>query len=330
MEMQPMTSSIMIVDDTKFSSAVVKRLLEQEGFSDIRVAESALDGLTMLKERNADILLADWLMPGMDGLELTQLVRELNRRKNKFTYVVLLTAKEENKDLKEAFEKGVDDFVGKTTLKTHLIPRVYAAQRISRVQNSLLKRELKLKEQYRNLTLTNRIDATTGIGNIKFMEQQLARYLDQHKSRNGHIGILLLRLDNLEKFKAKFGEPFKNQILRQACERLRNTARPMDDIARLNENTLVLTLYGNDSSFITHKLVRRVQDALLTKAYATKAGYASLTGTLQYEIIEANGKSPHSASEVLFSAMERLDNLTEGQAIHFWEEPQDSDLDLDN
>ena len=90
------SSSIMIVDDTKFSSAVVRKLLQLDGFTDIRVADTAIDALAMLKQRNADVLLADWLMPGMDGLELTQLVRELNRRKNVVSYIFLLTAKEEN------------------------------------------------------------------------------------------------------------------------------------------------------------------------------------------------------------------------------------------
>lgn len=318
--MQPNSCSILIVDDTKFSSAVVNKLLRTEGFTDIRIADSAIDALTMLKDRNADVLLADWLMPGMDGLALTQLVRELNRRQNRFTYVVLLTAKEGNEHLKEAFAKGVDDFVGKTTLKTHLIPRIHAAQRISRFQNSLLRRELKLKEQFRTLSLMNRIDPPTNIGNLQFLEQQLERYLEQHKGRSGHIGLLLCRFDNLNDYREQQGDLFKNQLLKQACERLRATARPLDDIARINENTLALVLYGQETTFITHKLLRRVQDALLTKAYTTKAGFSSLTGTLQYEVIDSNGKTPHAAAEVISGAIERLNSLDEGQSIYFWEQ----------
>ena len=316
--MQASSSSIMIVDDTKFSSAVVRKLLQLDGFTDIRVAESAIDALAMLKQRNADVLLADWLMPGMDGLELTQLVRELNRRKNMFTYIVLLTAKEENDDLKEAFAQGVDDFVGKTSMKTHLLPRVHAAQRISRFQNSLLQRELALKEQFRALTLLNQIDPATGIGNLQFMEQQLSRYLKQHKGRNGHIGLLLCRFDNLAALREQNDEAFKNQLLKFAGDRLRETARPMDDIARINDNTLALSLYGNESSFTTHKLVRRVQDALLIRAYSTSIGFTSLTGTLHYEVIDANGNTPHTAAEVVSSALDHLNQMADGQSVHLW------------
>ncbi len=318
--MQANPSSILIVDDTKFSSAVVKKLLVLDGFSDIRVADNAIDALTMMRERNADLLLADWLMPGMDGLELTQLVRELNRSKNQFTYILLLTAKEENEDLKEAFSKGVDDFVGKTTLKSHLLPRVHAAQRISRLQNSLLSRELNLKEQYRNLTMMNRIDPATGIGNLQFMEQELSRYLKQHKGRSGHIGLLLCRFDNLIELKKEHGEAFKNGLLKQAGDRLKEAARPLDDVARINENTLALALYGNELSFITHKLVRRIQDSLLIRAYSTKNGFASLSGAVQYEVIDANGQTPQHAAEVIGAALERLNSLQEGQGIHFWDQ----------
>lgn len=317
--MQPNSTSIMIVDDTKFSSAVVRKALQLDGFKDIRVADNAIDALSMIKERNTDILIADWLMPGMDGLELTQLVRELNRRKNRFTYIVLLTAKEENDDLKLAFSKGVDDFVGKTTLKSHLLPRIHAAQRIARFQNSLLERELALKEQYRELSLMNRVDPATGIGNLQFMEQQLERYLKQHKGRSGCIGLMLCRLDNLLELRSQQGEEFADSLVKQAADRLQEAARPMDDIARINDNTLALALYGNEPNFITHKLVRRIQEALLIKAYTTEQGYTTLIGTLQYDVIDAAGATPHDASEVLSGALERLNQLSAGTAIHYWE-----------
>ncbi|MFQ3283012.1 MAG: sigma-B regulation protein RsbU (phosphoserine phosphatase), partial [Reinekea sp.] len=58
--MQALHASIMIVDDTKFSSAVVKKYLDSVGFTDIRIADNAIDAISMLKSRNADILLADW------------------------------------------------------------------------------------------------------------------------------------------------------------------------------------------------------------------------------------------------------------------------------
>ncbi len=315
--MQANTSSILIVDDAKFSSAIVKKTLTVDGYTDIRVAENAIDALSMLNERNANILIADWLLPGMDGLALTQLVRELNRRKNNFTYVILLTAKEDSKDLKTAFEKGVDDFIGKTSIKTQLLPRINAADRISSFHNSLLQRELTLKEQFRGLALMNRIDPITGIGNRQFLEQQLSRYLKQGKVRNGNVGLLLCRLDNLEEISRQHGEMLKNNVLKMACDRLQESGRPLDDIARIDENTIALALFGNDPTFVTHNLIQRVQDTTLKVPYDTPSERIDLKGTIHYEIINPDDNSKQSAKDVVTRAVDRLAMLKEGQSIHF-------------
>lgn len=316
--MQSSSVSILIVDDTKFSSAVIEKLLVLEGFTDIRIASAAIDALSMIKERNADILLADWLMPGMDGLALTQLVRELNRRTNSFTYVVLLTAKEGDSAFKEAFASGVDDFVGKADLKTHLVPRVNAARRIAHMQNALLQREAKLKDEYRSLTLSNQVDSASGAGNFVFMTQQLDRYLKQSRSRNGQIGLLICRIDNLDQLSVSHDDDFHKNILKQIATRLKECARPMDEVARLNSNSLALAIYSNGNQLDTRKLIKRVEDAVLTSAYDTADGYISLVGTLQLDLINGDIGAPDTAEDLLNDALWRLSNLTGGPAIHHW------------
>ena len=73
--------SILVVDDAKFSSVMIGRTLNQAGYKDIRFANSAAEALKLLEERSAGILLADWLMPEMDGLELTARVRQQDEQK---------------------------------------------------------------------------------------------------------------------------------------------------------------------------------------------------------------------------------------------------------
>ena len=62
------------------------------------------------------MLLADWLMPEMDGLELTGRVRQLDEMAEHYTYIILLTGKEGENVLTEAFDRGVDDFISKTSM----------------------------------------------------------------------------------------------------------------------------------------------------------------------------------------------------------------------
>ena len=124
-------TSILVVDDAKFSSAIINRVIARAGYTDVRHANTAANAIKLMEERPARILVADWLMPEMDGLELTQHVRQLDEAGNHFTYVLLLTAKEGVEALAEAFEQGVDDFVNKTHMQEQLLPRLLSAERIT-------------------------------------------------------------------------------------------------------------------------------------------------------------------------------------------------------
>ena len=73
---------ILVVDDARFSAAVVNRTLATAGYTRIRHAHSAQDALGQLTEQPADLVVADWLMPGMDGLELTRRIRQNDEASN--------------------------------------------------------------------------------------------------------------------------------------------------------------------------------------------------------------------------------------------------------
>lgn len=317
-------TAIMIVDDTKFSSAIIQRMLVNAGFRDIRIADNAIDALDALKQRPAELMLADWLMPGMDGLELTQLVRELDRRRGCFTYVMLLTAKENDEALQEAFAKGVDDFIGKTHLKTQLLARVHAGQRLSRLHNTLISRERQLKDQFRAVTRMNRLDATTGLGNSQHLRHQLDRTLVHIKGRTGQMGLILCRLDNLGELATQGGRALRNELIREACSRLTEHTRPLDDTARLGENIIGVLLHSTGGNVATQKLIRRLYDALFIRAYSTSSGFVSLTGCIQLDLADASQPLPASAEWMLEQALVRLQAIPVEQrhAMHVWQNGQ--------
>ena len=60
--------SIIIVDDLQFSRIVVKTALKKAGYNGVRMADSATEALAMIEQKPADVILADWMMPEMDGL----------------------------------------------------------------------------------------------------------------------------------------------------------------------------------------------------------------------------------------------------------------------
>jgi phosphoserine phosphatase RsbU/P len=62
---------ILVVDDAKFSSAIIAKALRGGGFQNVRFTNNPLQALRSLEKRPAQILIADWMMPSIDGLELT-------------------------------------------------------------------------------------------------------------------------------------------------------------------------------------------------------------------------------------------------------------------
>ena len=143
--------SILVVDDTKFSSIVVGRTLKSAGYRDIRFASSAEDAILLHRQRPAKILIADWLMPQMDGLELSRYFRVLDEKSHHFTYILLLTAKEGPEVVIDAFNNGIDDFINKVDIHKQLLPRIFAANRITTNYNNLLKQNIALQQQNKRL-----------------------------------------------------------------------------------------------------------------------------------------------------------------------------------
>jgi len=97
---------ILVVDDAKFSSMVVGRTLRNAGYRDVRIVNNAPEALRLIEQRPVSVLIADWLMPEMDGLELTDQVRQQDEQNNHYTYVILLTARESVEALSEAFDRA--------------------------------------------------------------------------------------------------------------------------------------------------------------------------------------------------------------------------------
>jgi len=132
--------SVIVVDDLQFSREVVKSGLTKSGFSDIRTASSGDEALFLLNQRRANVVLADFWMPGMNGLEVTDLIRRWDENNDRYTGIVLLTAEDTAASIVVAFDRGVDDFVSKSASQFELSARVYGAAQTAHKQNELRER----------------------------------------------------------------------------------------------------------------------------------------------------------------------------------------------
>ena len=268
--------SILVVDDTKFSSAIIGRALTLAGYLDVRFASSALDGLKLLEERPASVLLADWMMPEIDGLELTSRVRQLDETTHHYTYIILLTGREGENDLGEAFERGVDDFINKAAMHEQLVPRVYAADRLCNTLQRLLQENHLLTQNINSLEQRNLVDPLTGLGNARYLQQKMLDSLRQLESRGGALCYLLIGLDDVQHLREQHGDEFYNELLRSVARRLQQHVRPLDVLTRLDDNHFGLLTLLTDLQECSPTSFKRLHEGLNLKAFKTSEGFISL------------------------------------------------------
>lgn len=127
---------VLVVDDSRTHRLLLRSLLGRLGYR-VREASDGAEALAMLRAVPSDIVISDWMMPGLTGPELCAAIRtepsEIARR----TYIVLVTAKQDHGDIARGIAAGADDFLTKPVHEVELAARLLAGARIVEMQASL-------------------------------------------------------------------------------------------------------------------------------------------------------------------------------------------------
>lgn len=301
---------IMIVDDAKFSGAVIGRTLKAAGFKDIRTASSAQQGLAMLESRPVNVLIADWLMPEMDGLELAGRVRQLDEATNHFTYIMLLTAKEGDQALRQAFDQGVDDFINKSVMNQQLLPRIYAADRLSSLHNRLLQENQLLVESNQRFKKHSLVDPLTGMGNGHFAIERLEATIKHAQSRQGAACVMIINIDNYQELMQQQGKNIMREIIVGTARRLRQLIRPLDVVARLSNEQFAIVTHQTDIMQANAVTYRRIYDALNVKALKTSKGFVTIKAAMCMSAADEETGFP-AADKMLAITQQQIPNARE-------------------
>ncbi|MFT6029671.1 MAG: sigma-B regulation protein RsbU (phosphoserine phosphatase) [Oleiphilaceae bacterium] len=287
--------SILVVDDTKFSSTIIAKTLTKSGYRDVRIANDAQTALKLLDQRKASVLIADWLMPGMDGLELTEKVRQTDEQYNHFTYIILLTAKEGASAFHEAFDRGIDDFIFKAEMSKQLLPRVFAADRMSDMQNSLLSANQLLIESNKDLENKNILDIETGVGNQRYAHDYLAKLMKHTESRGGASSYMLITIKDWEKIKKQNNYMICEELALGITRRLRSLIRPLDSLCRISEAQYAVIAHFTSVDHCTTGSYRRIHDGINLKSFKTLSGYISVNAASNVCTIDDQASSTNVA-----------------------------------
>jgi len=127
---------VLIAEDEPVSRKMLCHILESSGY-DVVAAEDGLQAWEHLQAaKDIHLAILDWMMPGLDGLEICRKLQERNT--SSIIYVILLTAREGSGDVTEALQAGAHDFVTKPYQKEELLARLRTGERIIQLQTQLL------------------------------------------------------------------------------------------------------------------------------------------------------------------------------------------------
>ena len=139
---------VLVVDDSRLQRKLVSTHLKKWDFT-IYEAESGADALDLLSNTDIDLILSDWVMPKMSGLEFCAAFRKLPRER--YGYFILLTSKSEKDDIAKGLDIGADDFLSKPVNPGELRARIKAGQRVLSMEAKLQHQKQKIADAYKEL-----------------------------------------------------------------------------------------------------------------------------------------------------------------------------------
>jgi two-component system, cell cycle response regulator len=228
---------ILIAEDDDVSRHILKLTLTRWGYEVVSCADG-LDAWRALQQNDAPrIAILDWVMPGMDGIEVCRSVRE--HRPEPYTYVLLLTAKGHKDDVIKGMGAGADDYIPKPFDPQELRMRLGAGCRIIELQAQLLAAQ----ESLRYLATH---DGLTGLVNRAEIIERLRREIDRADRETSALGLLLIDIDHFKKINDGLGHTAGDQALVEVAGRMRSALRSYDEIGRYGGEEFLVILPGCD------------------------------------------------------------------------------------
>lgn len=133
---------VLVVDDSRLQRHILAALLQRWGYI-VTEAASGEKALQLCQDIQPDLVLSDWMMPGMTGLEFCRAFRAMPRES--YGYFILLTSKSEKDEIAHGLDTGADDFVAKPVNATELRARIAAGDRILRMERELTEKNRLVK-----------------------------------------------------------------------------------------------------------------------------------------------------------------------------------------
>ena len=275
---------ILIAEDEPISRKLLEDSLRKWGY-DVIVTKNGLEAWEVLQqEKRPNLVVLDWMMPGMDGIEVSQKVREQHFAN--YVYIILLTARSRPEDIVLGLNSGVDDYIVKPFYDEELKYRLKIGERI-----------IELEQRILSLAST---DYLTGLLNRRAFMERLEAEVNRAKRQTGNLGLIIIDVDFFKQINDSYGHQAGDLVLQDFARNLDDCCRDYDFIGRHGGEEFIICLPGADleQSTLTAERIRMQIEASRT-FLPSKQKWVNVTASFGISAVE---KGLPNTTDLLISA----------------------------
>lgn len=317
---QSVRHRIVVVDDDEATRKLVQRQLEGAGYA-VAAFEDAQSALQAICQMGSGIVIADWSMPGMSGLDLCRALSELQELKALGNvHFIMLTAYREKERVIEGLNTGAHDYLTKPYHAGELLARVRVGERMLRLQEQLLQRHIEVQKANAEMAvLANRLDvlahtdALTLLPNRRSLFEKL-----QHAWQNCHrdhrpLSCIVIDIDRFKRVNDTYGHAAGDQVLIHVARLAAHHAPQRDLCGRVGGEEFLLILPGLAVPVAT-EVAERIRHHIASEPVTVKDVKLSVTVSCGVAARTGDTQSPDelvsNADAMLYAAKENGRNQT--------------------
>jgi sigma-B regulation protein RsbU (phosphoserine phosphatase) len=286
---------------------------EMKAFSNRQVYNGAVDALLKLEPTPANVIICEIETGEMTGIELAEAIRDIDRDRNHFTYIILIGVLTPQEVESEAFRNNVDVITStaRPDLLKHLI---IAGCRISKRMNDLSSSRAALARLARQLRKGQLLDPLTGLGNRSFAVQTLQDSIRQIESRGGAAVFLMISIQNYDAIKKEFNVSIADELVVSISDRIQALVRPMDAVTYFAPGQFALVIIQPSIEQVTTECYQRLYEGVKLKSYTTTAGFQPVE--LAMSICAGTAETgPPKEEKMISAAVDKLDESFQNDCI---------------
>ncbi len=242
---------ILAVDDEPVGLKMLERHLVKAGHR-VTVASDGDQALQLALEECPQLVVADWTIPGLDGVGLCRALRKISTGAK--IYFLLLTGRGEEDSIIQAFEAGVDDYIVKPFKPKILLARIQAGSRIIRLQSQVEREQAKQKKQLAELQILTRklrsaalTDPLTELPNRRYAMKRMTQTWESSTRTGAPMALIMMDIDHFKKVNDEYGHDAGDAVLKDTADCLAKACREDEDICRIGGEEFLVVCSNTDA-----------------------------------------------------------------------------------